>query len=186
MSESASISTGIADRYATAVFEIAKEGKSLSALEGDVDQLDGAIADSADLRALISSPVYTRDEQEAAVGALAGKMGLTDTTANTLRLMAQKRRLFALPQLIAGLRARIAEDKGEVLAEVTAATELTKAQSDKLAKTLKAKIGSDVKIKTTVDETLIGGLIVKVGSRMIDTSIRSKLAALQNTMKEAR
>jgi len=103
---------------------------------------------------------------------------------NTLSLMAAKRRLFVLPSLLAALRARIAEDKGEVTAEVTSAKALTKTQATKLAKTLKAQLDLDVKIKATVDESLIGGLVVKVGSKMIDTSIRSKLNALQNTMKE--
>ena len=111
-------------------------------------------------------------------------MGLGEIVGNTLRLMASKRRLFVLPQLITSLRGLIAEEKGEVTAEVRSAKELTPAQRDALAAKLKASIGKDVKLKTTVDETLIGGLVVKVGSKMIDTSIRSKLAALQNTMKE--
>ena len=98
--------------------------------------------------------------------------------------MATKRRLFVLPQLVASLRAIIADDKGEVTADVASAKALTKAQSDKLAKTLKAQMGKDVTINATVDESLIGGLVVKVGSKMIDTSIRSKLNSLQNAMKE--
>jgi F-type H+-transporting ATPase subunit delta len=109
---------------------------------------------------------------------------LSSTTNNVLALMASKRRLFVLPQLVATLRDQIAGHKGEVTAEVTSAKALTKAQADKLAKTLKAQVGADVKIKATVDEAIIGGLIVKVGSKMIDTSIKSKLNALQNTMKE--
>ena len=112
------------------------------------------------------------------------KMKLQPMMVNTLSLMAAKRRLFVLPSLLAALRARIAEDKGEVTAEVTSAKALTKTQATKLAKTLKAQLDLDVKIKVTVDESLIGGLVVKVGSKMIDTSIRSKLNALQNTMKE--
>ena len=111
-------------------------------------------------------------------------MKLGETMSNTLALMASKRRLFALPQLITSLRAMIADHRGEVTADVTAAKALTKAQQDKLAKTLKAKVGKDVKINMAVDESLIGGLVVKVGSRMIDTSIRSKLNSLQNAMKE--
>ncbi len=103
---------------------------------------------------------------------------------NTLRLMAQKRRLFVLPALVRELRALIAEAKGEVTADVTAATDLTEAQQQKLSETLKASVGKDVKLNLSVDEGLIGGLVVKVGSQMIDTSIRSKLAALQSTMKE--
>jgi len=184
VSEPVSISTGIAQRYATAVFELAKEGKNLKAVEGDLDALEAALADSADFRDLITSPVYTRDEQGAGVGAIAKQMKLSPTVANVLGLMAQKRRLFALPQLVAALRAAIAEDKGEVTAEVTAAKAMTKAQQDNLAKSLKATTGKDVKINVAVDESLIGGLVVKVGSRMIDTSIKAKLDALQNSMKE--
>ncbi|MEQ9053912.1 MAG: F0F1 ATP synthase subunit delta [Roseovarius confluentis] len=184
MSESASISTGIAARYATAVFDLAKESSELDALERDVDALEAAIAESSDLRDLIRSPIYTRDQQGGAVAALAEKMGLTGIVANTLKLMASKRRLFVLTQLLVVLRGKIADEKGEVTAEVQAAHALTEEQQSELAKALKASVGKDVKMKLSVDETLIGGLIVKVGSKMIDTSIRSKLAALQNTMKE--
>lgn len=184
VSEAASISTGIAARYATAVFELAKEGGALETLESDVDVLQGMLAESADFRDLISSPIYSRDAQGAAVTAIAKKAGLTDTVTNTLALMASKRRLFVLPQLARALRDRIAAEKGEVTADVTSAKALTQAQADKLAAALKAVVGKDVKMNTSVDEELIGGLVVKVGSKMIDTSIRSRLAALQNVMKE--
>jgi len=184
VSEPASISTGIAARYATAIFELAKEDNTLAALEADVDSLDASLEGSADFRALISSPVYSREQQATAVTAIAKAAGLSQIVANLLALMAGNRRLFVLPQLVRELRARIAAEKGEITAEVTAAKALTKAQEDKLAKTLKARVGKDVKISMAVDESLIGGLVVKVGSRMIDTSIRSKLAALQNSMKE--
>ncbi|MGH1425530.1 MAG: F0F1 ATP synthase subunit delta [Pseudooceanicola sp.] len=184
MSEPVSISSGIAARYASAVFDLALEEKGLDALEGDIDTLDAAVKESADFRALISSPLYTRDEQANAVAALSDKMGLSAIMKNTLGLLAGKRRLFVLPQLVAALRAAIADHKGEVTADVASAKALTKAQSEKLSKTLAATVGKDVKINATVDESLIGGLVVKVGSRMIDTSIRSKLAALQNAMKE--
>jgi F-type H+-transporting ATPase subunit delta len=184
VSEPASISTGIAARYATAIFELAKEDKSLDALESDVASLGAALAESADFRDLIASPVYSRDQQGQAVRAIAEKAGLSKIVTNTLGLMASKRRLFVLPQLVTVLKALIAEEKGEVTAEVTAARALTDAQEAKLAETLKARVGKDVKINLAVDESLIGGLVVKVGSRMIDTSIRSKLAALQNSMKE--
>jgi len=180
----ASISTGIAQRYATAVFELAKEDNVLGAVEADLDQVEAALADSADFRAMITSPVYTRDEQAKAVTAIASKMGLSVPVAGALGVMAEKRRLFVLPAFVRALRAAIAEDKGEVTAEVTAAKAMTKAQQDKLAKALKAAVGKDVKINMAVDESLIGGLVVKVGSKMIDSSIRSRLAALQNSMKE--
>ena len=185
MSAPASISTGIAARYATAIFELAKEDKSLDAVEKDVDALDAALKESADFRDLIHSPVYSRDAQGQAIAALGKKMGLSGLVINTLGLMASKRRLFVLPQLVQTLREQIAEDKGEVTAEVTSAKALTKAQSDKLSAALKkAAGGKTVKINTAVDDSLIGGLVVKLGSKMIDTSIRSKLAQLQNTMKE--
>ncbi|MCK0141774.1 F0F1 ATP synthase subunit delta [Aliiroseovarius sp. F20344] len=184
MSEPVSISTGIAQRYATAIFELAKEGKKLKAVEADVTALDAALADSSDLVDLINSPVHTRDEQAAVIAAVAKKMKLSPMVANALGLMAQKRRLFVLPQLLGAMRALIAEDKGEVTADVTAAKAMTKAQQDKLAKALKASIGKDVNINLAVDESLIGGLVVKVGSRMIDTSVKAKLDALQNSMKE--
>ncbi|ABG33017.1 ATP synthase subunit delta [Roseobacter denitrificans] len=184
MSEPASISTGVAARYATAVYDIAKDSKSVKTLEDDINVLQGALAESADFGALIMSPIYTREEQEAAISALAAKMGLSATMANTLSLMAQKRRLFVVPQLLSTLREIIAEDKGEVTADVVSAKALTKTQADKLAKTLKASTGKTVTLNASVDESLIGGLVVKVGSRMIDTSIRSKLNSLQNAMKE--
>ncbi|NNF24099.1 MAG: F0F1 ATP synthase subunit delta [Rhodobacteraceae bacterium] len=184
MSETASISTGIAGRYATAIFELAKDAKALDTLEADLTLLDDALSSSADFRDLISSPLYSRSAQGDAIAAIASKMGLSDLLKNTLGLMASKRRLFVLPQLVGELRARIADEKGEVVAEVTSATKLSADQEKELAKTLKARVGKDVNLKSSVDENLIGGLVVKVGSRMIDTSIRSKLAALQNTMKE--
>jgi F-type H+-transporting ATPase subunit delta len=184
LSEPTSISSGIASRYATAVFQLAKEDKKLKLLEADVDVLQRALNKSPDLKSLISSPLYSRSEMGKAIEAVADAMKLQRNMSNTLALMASKRRLFVLPSLLGALRSRIAKDKGEVTAEVASAKALTKTQATKLAKTLKAQLGTDVKIQATVDETLIGGIVVKVGSKMIDTSIRSKLNALQNTMKE--
>jgi F-type H+-transporting ATPase subunit delta len=178
------MSTGIAARYAAAIFELAKEGKALAALESDIDALDAALAESADLRMMISSPLISREQQGEAIVAIAKKMKLSVLTTNSLALMASKHRLFVMPQLIAELRQMIAAEKGEVTAEVTSATPLTAAQTEKLIATLKARVGKDIKLKTTVDESLIGGLVVKLGSMMIDTSIRAKLAGLKNAMKE--
>jgi F-type H+-transporting ATPase subunit delta len=184
VSETAGISTGIATRYATAVFDLAKDGKAIKALESDVASLEAAMAESADLRTLLTSPLYSREQQSGAIVAIAKKMELSDTTSNVLALLASKRRLFVLPQLIAVLQDMLSEERGEVTAEVTTAKALTKAQAEKLAKTLKAQVGKSITIKETVDESIIGGLIVKVGSKMIDTSIASKLNALQSKMKE--
>ena len=184
MSEPASISSGIAARYAAAVFDLAKEEQALTALEADADALSAALDASEELRSVISSPVITREEQAKVMDAIASKLGVSALVANTLQLMASKRRLFVLPHLLADLAARIATEKGEVTAEVTSAAALSADQASKLAATLKARVGKDVKLKTAVDESLIGGLVVKLGSTMIDTSVRSKLAALQNAMKE--
>ena len=184
MSEPASISAAIAGRYATAIFELSREAGSIAALEADVAGLDAALKDSAELRDLIASPVYSRDEQAAAIGAIAAKMGLSAPLANGLALMAAKRRLFALPHLLKALAEAIATEKGEMTAEVTTASALSKAQAEKLAATLAKQTGKTVKLNVAVDESLIGGMIVKLGSRMIDTSVRAKLATLQNAMKE--
>ena len=184
VSETASISATIAERYAQALFELMKEAGALEALETDADALGDALDTSGDLRAFIGSPRVSRDEMASAVRALAGPLGLSETTAKTLGLMAENRRLFTLPHLVAKLRAMIAEEKGEVTAEVTSAAALTDAQKDKVAEILRVRFGRNVKLNTSVDESLIGGLIVKVGSKMIDTSIRAKLASLQNAMKE--
>jgi F-type H+-transporting ATPase subunit delta len=178
------LTSGVAGRYATALFEIAKESKALDELEQDLREIETIHANSADFREILANPVYTREEQAKALAAIASAMGLGSTVTNTLGLMAQNRRLFVLPALVAQVRALIAAERGEVTAEVTAARKLTKAQSEALTSSLKASIGKDVKLEVTVDESLIGGLVVKVGSRMIDTSLRSKLANLQNVMKE--
>ncbi|SEN04620.1 ATP synthase F1 subcomplex delta subunit [Loktanella fryxellensis] len=184
MSEPASITQGIAGRYASAVFDIAKDGNDLRAMERDVDTLDTILTDSADFRDLISSPLYGRDDQAAAVKALSGKMDLSPTMANLLGLLADKRRLFVLPAIVTTLRDMLAADRGEITADVTTATPLSDSQRSSLAATLSAQTGKTVGIKETVDASILGGLIVKVGSRMIDTSIASKLNALQNNMKE--
>lgn len=171
-------------RYATAVFELAKEAGKLDAIERDVDVLAEALAVSPEFGDLIKNPIYSREELARAMLAVGEKLGLDEITRNTLGLMASKRRLFVLPKLLDAVREMIARDKGIVAAEVVAAKALTKAQQDKLAKALKEAVGKDVKIKLAVDESLIGGLVVKVGSKMVDSSIRTQLAKLSNAMKE--
>ncbi|TDQ60293.1 ATP synthase F1 subcomplex delta subunit [Phaeovulum veldkampii DSM 11550] len=184
VSKPASISAAVAGRYATAVFDLCHESGALGAIESDVAALEGALAESADLRELTTSPLYSREAQARAVAALAGKMGLSPIMSNTLALMSENRRLFALPQLLSALKALIAEAKGEMTADVISAQPLSAAQADRLAASLKAQTGKTVKLNISVDEALIGGLIVKLGSKMIDTSVAAKLASLQNAMKE--
>ncbi len=184
MSEPASIALSIAGRYAQALFELAREGGALKALAADVAALGAALQVSPEFAAMIASPVTPRDEQSAAVQAVVARIGVSALLANTLALMASKRRLFVMPQLVADLQRRIAMENGEVTAEVTSAAALTAEQAEKLIATLKANSGKAIKLNATVDESLIGGLIVKLGSTMIDTSVKAKLAALQNAMKE--
>ena len=184
MAELASVSLNIAGRYAQALFELAREQGTLAALESDTDALGAALKGSPDFAAMIASPVIERQDQAAAVQAVAARMGVSTLMANTLALMATKRRLFVMPQLVADLQSRIAAEKDEVTVEVTSASPLSPAQSQALMDTLKASSGKAIKLNASVDESLIGGLIVKLGSTMIDTSVKSKLAALQNAMKE--
>ena len=171
-------------RYASALFGLADEQDEMPALEKNVSVLKQAIEESADLSSLISSPIYSRDQQQSAITLIAKKLGLSGVMTNTLALMAEKRRLFVVPIFLSILEDLIASSKNEIKAEVVSAKALSKGQLDKLAKTLKTNFSKDVKINATVDQTLIGGMIVKVGSRMIDTTIQAKLSSLQNVMKE--
>ena len=184
MSEQASTSKGIATRYATAVFGLADEQDDIQTLEQNVGILKECLNKSVDLTSLISSPIYSRVQQQTAITAIAKKLDLSTVMTDTLSLMATKRRLFVVPTFLIVLGDLIAASKNEITAEVVSATSLSKGQLDKLAKTLKANFSKDVKINATVDPRLIGGMIVKVGSRMIDTTIKAKLNSLQNVMKE--
>lgn len=184
MASSAFLTSGAAGRYATALFEIARDGETLDKVEQDLLALEAALDASDNLSGMIASPIPTRAEQGAAMAAITRRMGLGPEVSNTVGLMAANRRLFVLPAMIRAVKALIAEHRGEVTAQVTAASPLNERQTADLAETLKASVGKDIKLDVSVDRSLIGGLIVKVGSRMIDTSIRSKLANLQNAMKE--
>lgn len=183
MSDNTPVS-GVSGRYATALFELADESGALDTVDSHLGTLAQALADSADFRALIASPVYSREEQGRAMGALCKAMGIGTPTSNLLALMAQKRRLFALPDVIRGFRALLAQKRGVLTAEVRSAKALSAKQRKALEATLKNSTGKDILLDVTVDETLIGGLVVKVGSKMIDTSIRSRLDRLQTAMKE--
>ena len=184
MSETASISMGVASRYAKAIFDLVVESKEVAKLETDVENLARALNDSQDLRDLTSSPIYTRDEQKGAIVAIGSKMNLLVNLTNTLALMASKRRLFVMDSFLRQLKFLIAEHKGEMTADVVTAKSLTKAQSEKIAKAIKDRVGKEIKINASIDESIIGGIVIKVGSKMIDTSIRSKLNSLQTVMKE--
>jgi len=177
--------SGIAGRYAAALFELADESGALDAVDAHLGQISAALADSADLRALIASPVYTREQQGAAMAAILSAMGVGAPTANLVGLMAQKRRLFALPDVIRAFRALLDRKRGIVAAEVRSAAPLSKAQRADLEAVLNKATGAKIALDVVVDEGLIGGLVVKVGSKMIDTSIRSRLSRIETVMKEA-
>ena len=174
----------MAGRYATALFELALESGALDAVEQDLARFDAMLADSADLVRLVRSPVFSAEEQQRALDAILDKAEFGALTANFFRLIAANRRLFAVADMIRAFRALLAEHRGEVRAEAASAVALSEAQLDALKATLKSTIGQDVQVETKVDPSLLGGLVVKVGSRMIDNSLRTKLNNLKIAMRE--
>ena len=186
MPENISITAGIASRYATAIFEISREEGDLDTLEADVKALRKALGDSEDLRTLINSPVYARDEMERAIAAVGERMKLGQTVRNAVSVMALKRRLFALPVALDRIDALISDHKGVARAEVISAERLTEQQMARLAEMLSKKAGKTVELEVSVDASLIGGLVAKLGSRMVDCSTRTILSNLKDAMQEAR
>jgi F-type H+-transporting ATPase subunit delta len=179
----ASGTTGLGARYATALYELADEQKSLDDVAQDLRDLRGLIDESADLRRLIRSPVLTRAEQGKAIAALAERAGFKPLVRNILGLLARNRRLFVLPAVIDAYLAELAARRGEITAQVIAAQELTEAQRQTLDDKLRRAVGGKVAMELRVDPSLLGGLIVKLGSRMVDASLSSKLQRLQLAMK---
>ncbi|MGE5548268.1 MAG: F0F1 ATP synthase subunit delta [Solirubrobacterales bacterium] len=173
----------IADRYATALFELAEGQNALDAVAGDLKTLKAMIRESADLRRLLSSPVLSRAEQGKAIAALAAAAKFSALTANFLGLAAKNRRLFVLAEVIDAYLRRLSARKGEVNAHVASAVPLTQAQLDSLTDTLKKAFGGAVAVDVAVDPALLGGLVVKVGSRMVDSSLKTKLQHLKLAMK---
>jgi F-type H+-transporting ATPase subunit delta len=176
--------SGVAERYANALFELALEAKSVPAVEKDLDQVAALIAESADFARLVKSPVFSSEEQGRAVAAVFDKAGIGGLVANLVKVTAANRRLFAVPDMITAFKRLAAKNRGEVAAEVTSAEPLNDAHVAALKNALKASLGKDVTLHARVDASLIGGLIVKVGSRMIDGSLRTKLNSLKLAMKE--
>jgi len=181
---SSSLISGVAQRYAGSLFDLASETDSAAQVEKDLGRIEAMISESDDLRRLISSPVFSTEEQVHAISAIADKAGITGLVANFLAVVAGNRRLFVLPGIIKAFYLIAAESRGEVSAEVTSATELTQAQQNELKATLKGVAGKDVTINVTVDPSILGGLIVKLGSRQIDSSLRTKLSSLKLALKE--
>lgn len=180
---SANIQASLAGRYATALFELARDAGSIDAVEASLKGLAQAIGESDDLRSLTTSPVLTRDDAKKAIAAVATSMKLDALTTKTLGVLAQNRRLGETASVARAFSTLAASHRGEVTAEVTSAHALSAAQMKALSAKLKARVGSDVAIQTKVDPSILGGLTVKIGSQMIDNSIKTRLNTLANAMK---
>lgn len=183
MATETAATTGLGGRYATALYQLADEQKLLDAVAEDLRNLRSLIDESADLRRLIRSPVLTRTQQGDAIAALSERVGFRPLVRNLLGLLAKNRRLFTLPAVIDAYLAELAARRGEVTAHVTSAQPLTEAQRQALDERLRRAIGGKVAVELRVDPNLLGGLIVKLGSRMVDASLSSKLHRLQLAMK---
>lgn len=183
MEISAGIQASLAGRYASALFDLASENGNVSAVEGDLAKLGDALRESSDLAALIRNPEVSRTDLGKTMDALGGLLGLAGLTKNFLGVLAQNRRLGQLPAIIRTFAAIAAAQRGEVTAEVASAHPLTDGQLATLEQKLKAREGRTVKIRTSVDPDLLGGLVVTIGSRRIDSSIRTRLNSLAQAMK---
>lgn len=172
-------------RYATALFELARDEKSVDTVRADLDKFTAMMADSADLARLVKSPVFSADIQGKALAAVLAKAGITGITANFLNVLTANRRLFAVNDVIRGFRALVAKFRGEATADVTVAEPLSDKNLDALKTALKTVTGKDVALNVKVDPSIIGGLVVKLGSRMVDSSLRTKLNTIKHAMKEA-
>lgn len=180
-----SSTASVPGRYASAIYDLARDSSQVAEVEAQLTAFQSLLDESEDLRRMIKSPVYAADEQARAIGALLEKAGIGGTTANFLGLVAKNRRLFAVPEMIKGFKALAAQGRGEVTATVTAAQALTDEQIEELKSTLRQSIGKDVTLDIWIDPEILGGLIVKVGSRMVDSSLRTKLNNMRVGLKRA-
>jgi F-type H+-transporting ATPase subunit delta len=177
--------SGVAGRYATALFELARDEKSVDAVKADLDKFDALLNESADLKRLVRSPVFSAEVQLRALSAVLDQVGISGTSAKFLKVLTANRRLFAVTDVIRAYRALVAKFKGEASAEVTVAEQLNDKNLDALKTALKSVTGKDVALNVKVDPSIIGGLVVKLGSRMVDSSLRTKLNSIKHAMKEA-
>jgi F-type H+-transporting ATPase subunit delta len=178
--------SGVALRYASAMFELAREGNVVDAVSGDLGRFDQMIRGSEDLQRLIRNPIFTAEEQSAAVGALLDKAGISGLAGNFIRLVAAKRRLFALPDMIRAYQDLVSDAKGIVRAQVTLAEQPSPRVMDDIRSALRDVAKAEVDVETRIDPALIGGLVVKIGSRMVDSSLRTKLNSIRLAMRDAR
>jgi F-type H+-transporting ATPase subunit delta len=177
------ILAGVAGRYATALFDLAQEQNTVSEVENDLAKFQQLYDESADLVRLVKSPVIAADDQARALVAVLEKAGVGPLTLNFFKLAARNRRLFAVPDMVRAYRGLAAKSRGEVTAEVASAHPLSDAQAEALKETLRTSVGKTVTLATKVDPSLLGGLVVKLGSRMVDSSLKTKLAGLRLSLK---
>ena len=177
--------SGVSGRYATALFELARDQNVVDEVKADLDKFDVLLNDSADLKRLVRSPVFAADAQSRALSAVLDKAGIAGIAANFLKVLTANRRLFVVADVIRASRALVAKFKGETTADVTVAEALSDKNLDALKVALKSVTGKDVALNVKVDPSIIGGLVVKLGSRMVDGSLRTKLNSIKHAMKEA-
>ena len=177
--------SGVSGRYATALFELARDEQSVDAVRADLDRFEAMLAESADLKRLVRSPVFSADAQSKALTAVLEKAAIGGTSAKFLKVLTANRRLFVVSDVIRAFRALVANFKGEATADVTVAEALSDKNLDALKTALKSVTGKDVALNVKVDPSIIGGLVVKLGSRMVDSSLRTKLNSIKHAMKEA-
>lgn len=185
IAESGPITSGIAGRYASALFELADEARQISAVGTDLSRFGTMITGSEDLQRLVKSPAYSADEQVAAVSAILDKARIGGLAANFIKLVAAKRRLFAVEGMISAYQVLADAKAGVVKAEVTVAEPLSDRNRKAVSEALAGVTGKKVTIAEKVDPAIIGGIVVKLGSRMVDSSVRTKLNSLKVAMKEA-
>ena len=178
--------SGMAGRYATALFDLAREANAIDAVKADLERFDALVAESPDLNRLVRSPAFSADEQLQALSAVLDRVGIGGLAAKFLKLVTTNRRLFAVRDMVKAFRELVADHKGEATAEVTVAEGLKDEHLDALRSALKAVSGKNVDLAIRIDPAIIGGLVVKLGSRMVDSSLRTKLNAIRHAMKEAR
>ncbi|MGE0238579.1 MAG: F0F1 ATP synthase subunit delta [Parvibaculaceae bacterium] len=175
--------SGVPGRYATALFELAREADSVDQIGADLATFQALLDESDDLRRLVRSPVFSAEDQVSALEALSAQAGIKSLALNFIKLVAQNRRLFVLSDMIKAYQTLVAQSKGEISAEVTSADMLSPKHLADLKAAIKASVGRDVQLSTRVDPAILGGLIVKVGSRMVDNSLKTKLQNLKIAMK---
>ena len=177
--------SGVSGRYATALFDLARDENSIDAVKADLDRFAAMLDESADLKRLVRSPVFAAEAQLKALSAVLEKAEITGVSANFLKVLAANRRLFAVSEVIRAFNALVAKFKGEATADVTVAETLSDKNLEALKAALKSVTGKDVTLDVKVDPSIIGGLVLKLGSRMVDSSLRTKLNSIKHAMKEA-